>query len=116
MAGPGEGDVGQAALLAQALASQGLLVGGHRLGQEGLVRNGRAEVADGEGGKVVGVGPQREGEDRGAPHPAGLHHAQVLLDAAGVGGEDLFIHAGYGNDVPLQALGGVDGEELDRPG
>ena len=57
MAGPSEGHVGQAALLAQALTAQGLLVGVHRLGQKGLVRDGRVEVSDGEGGKVVGVGP-----------------------------------------------------------
>ena len=62
MAGPGEGDIGKAALLAQALAPEGLLVGGHRLGQEGLVRDSRVEVPDGERGQVAGVGPQREGE------------------------------------------------------
>ena len=57
VAGPSEGHVCQAALLAQALTAQGLLVGVHRLGQKGLVCDGRVEVSDGEGGKVVGVGP-----------------------------------------------------------
>ena len=116
MAGPGEGHVGQAALLAQALASEGLLVGAHRLGQEGLVGGSRVEVPHGEGGQVAGVGPQREGEGGGGAHPAGLRDAKIVLDGAGVGGEDLLVHAGDGDDVPLQPLGGVDGEELDRPG
>ena len=116
MAGPCEGHVGQAALLAQALAPEGLLVGAHRLSQEGLVRDSRVEVPHGEGGQVAGVGPQREGEGGGGAHPAGLRDTKVVLDGAGVGGEDLLVHAGDGDDVPLQALGGVDGEELDRPG
>ena len=116
MAGPGEGHVGQAALLAQALAPEGLLVGAHRLGQEGLVGGSRVEVPHGEGGQVAGVGPQREGEGGGGAHPAGLRDAKIVLDGTGVGGEDLLVHAGDGDDVPLQALGGVDGEELDRPG
>ena len=116
MAGPSEGDIGQAALLAQAVAPQGLLVGGHGLSQKGLVRDGGVETTDGEGRQVVGIGPQGEREGRGAAHPPRLHYAQVDLGTAGVGGEDLFNHAGHGDDIPLQALGGVDGEELDRPG
>ena len=116
MAGPGEGHVGQAALLAQALAPEGLLVGAHRLGQEGLVRHGGVEVPDGERRQVVGVGPQWEGEDRGAAHPPGLRDTKIVLDGAGIRGEDLLVHAGDDDDVPLQALGGVDGEDLDRPG